>query len=174
MYISIHSVRALVLMHPNLTSFASRTTKSSSVRAHLECTQTFRHYVCAHFLILDDKASELGVPTHGSRSRSLVEALVDILGREREFAVAPVQGGQGFCWLHVGSIGVSGLPHWLVVVGGDFGVEVWSWECRVLFGVFESSLEFSNLKFLTRLQGCPIIEVTAYAGIFFVLAAGRQ
>lgn len=57
--------------------------------SYLEGVKSRRHHVRPHLLPVDHIASELGVATHGARSRTLVEALVDVLGRQRQLAETP-------------------------------------------------------------------------------------
>lgn len=56
---------------------------------YLERVKPRRHHVRPHLLPVDYIASELGVATHGARSRTLVEALVDVLGGQRQLAESP-------------------------------------------------------------------------------------
>lgn len=58
-----------------------------AVCTHLEPIQR-RADICPHLVPLDDEATVLGVPTHGPGARALVEALVDVLGREAQSAIA--------------------------------------------------------------------------------------
>lgn len=58
--------------------------------SYLERVKPRRHHVRPHLLPVDCIASELGVATHGARSRTLIEALVDVLGRQRQLAETPL------------------------------------------------------------------------------------
>ena len=83
---------------------------------HLEPVQR-RADVGPHLVPLDDEATALGVPTHGPRARALVEALVDILGREAQSAVAQRLEHSGGLHRGVGSIRMGG--------GGGGGCRGW-------------------------------------------------
>lgn len=57
-------------------------------RPHLEGIETSGHDIRPHLAPLDNVATVLGVSTHGSGASALVEALLDVLGRQRQLAKA--------------------------------------------------------------------------------------
>lgn len=66
---------------------------SAHKRGKLKVLEVLRHGIGAHFVPLNDVSSESCVATHGTSPVSLVEALVDILGRQLQVTVeSDVQG----------------------------------------------------------------------------------
>lgn len=55
-------------------------------RAYFEVVQVFGYNVGSHQTVIDLISTPFGVSSHATGSRALVEALVDILGREPELA----------------------------------------------------------------------------------------
>lgn len=81
-------------VHPllNYTSIAVSYVEASQIGTH----------VCAHFLVVDEVSSELGVLTHGTGAVALVEVLAGLLGVERQAADGAEERGGG---LHGGGGG---------------------------------------------------------------------
>lgn len=92
---------------------------------HLESLQR-RTHIGPHLVPFDDVAAVLGVPAHGPGARALVEALVDVLGREPQLAVTHAE--KGACGLHFGGCllgrAVGGLGCGVRVVGGMGGFQL--------------------------------------------------
>ena len=62
--------------------------------SYVEASQIGTH-VCAHFLVVDEISSELGVLTHGTGAVALVEVLAGLLGVERQSADGAEERGGG-------------------------------------------------------------------------------
>lgn len=76
--------------------------------AHRERFEVFRHGVCPHQAIVDYVATIVVVDTHAAAPCALVEALVDVLGRESQLAEALAQRLSWFKHCGRGSASMSG------------------------------------------------------------------
>lgn len=61
-------------------------------KTNLGLGQTLRHHICPDFFVVDLVSAVRGVATHGAGPCSLVEALLDVLGRQPQLAVDALEG----------------------------------------------------------------------------------
>jgi hypothetical protein len=83
-------------------------------------TCQIRTHICAHFLVVDNVSSPLGVSAHGAGAVSLVVVFAGLLGGQRQAAdCAEERGGGLHCGCGVRLLeGVLVFPHDVVVVVG--------------------------------------------------------
>lgn len=77
--------------------------------SYVEACQ-IRTHICAHFLVVDNVSSPLGVSAHGAGAIALVVVVTGLLGGERQAADGAEERGGG---LHCGG-DVKGLEVFLV------------------------------------------------------------
>lgn len=77
---------------------------------YLEVLQIRRYGIRPYFVPLNDVSSKLGVPAHGPRPVTLVEAAANIFGRDLDVTVAAYR--EHLCRSHIGVAekGLSGRP----------------------------------------------------------------